>query len=174
MLVQQLPQNNYLLNPWLHGANLKETFEYWQPDQYWSLSRPGIKNPSPDSQNGTAAKLGPTRFQGKGLPGTAGYLSQIFAGNPEVTDLHFSAWVETIRHDYLIGRLYGDYIANGSFNNLLWTPLAIDFTTGAYIPLTAVSTIPYYPFYKFELEGMFSAGDSLGMKITGMYLGPNG
>lgn len=170
MLVSPLPEGNYLLNPWFHGENLQASFEHWQPDQYWNLAVPGLKNPSPDSPKGTAAKMGPVQFQGQGLPGVPAFLYQIFPGNPEVTTLYFQAWVEMRPNNYVIGRLYGGDTEIGPFT-AVWMPLMVNQDTGPYKLFGANTVIPFYAFYKFELEAQFA--DGLGCKVTGGYLGPN-
>lgn len=170
MIVSHLPPNNLLLNPWFHDANNQETFDGWTPDTYWSLSVPGKKNPSPDSQNGTAAKLGPPDHNGGGVSGVPGTLYQIVTADPNALNLTFQTWVIGVRQDFCTINVYGSN-DNGETWQLAWTPLHLTTSTGGYVLHGAQTQLEQgFPLYKVEAVAQYTDGNqSLGSKFTGFY-----
>lgn len=170
MLVSALPSDNLLLNPWFHNSANQETFEHWTPDQYWSLSVPGPKNPSPHSTNGTAAKQGPPQHDGTGVSGIPGILYQVVAADPTKTTLVFQTWIIGVRQDYCVVNVYGSH-DNSQTWELVWTPLYQNASTGGFVLRGAQTEIEAgYALYKIEAEARFTDGrQSLGSKLAGLY-----
>lgn len=169
MIVAQLPVGNLLLNPWFHNTNNQETFDFWTPDTYWSLSVPGKKNPSPDNQNGTAAKLGPPDHMGGGASGVPGVLYQVVTADPNLTTLVFQTWIIGVRQDFCTFNIYGSN--DGVEWQHIWTPLDQRESTGGYVLRGSQTQLTQgFPYYKLEVVAQYTDGNqSLGSKIAGVY-----
>ncbi|MBI4137098.1 carbohydrate binding domain-containing protein [Candidatus Roizmanbacteria bacterium] len=170
-IVNDLPADNLLQNPWFR-SNIdpnKPGTDYWTVDEYWvAVQKP--TQPSPDIENGTAVKIGPVEFHGTGEPGVPGYISQVVSANSNNTTLKFQTWWVAVRHDIFEVQIYGGDTQNGPWTSV-WTPFSETNDPSDWVQTSLFQTTiaQGYPFYKVELMGQFSADNSLGIKVTGVY-----
>jgi hypothetical protein len=181
-IVDPLPDNNLVQNPWFRNGN-KPSLESWTDaagsNVIWSLSQKQ-SNPGPDSVLGTSARLafGSGQGGGTGQGGVDAYLYQVVAADAAQTHLQFKIHWVTQWIDRATVTIYGGSSATGPWT-AVWVPLDIDqssSTGGAWTQTELLdNTIPEgFPFYKVELFARYPEGRQQGAKFTGVYFSTDG
>lgn len=176
-VVDSLPDDNLVQNPWFRSGN-QPSLAGWTDQSgsnvIWSLSQKD-SNPSPDQVQGTSARLafGSGQGGGTGQGGVDAYLYQVVTADPALNHLKFKIHWVTGWIDRAAVTIYGGNSAEGPWT-AVWTPLDINQTTSsdAFWTQTELldTTIPAaFPFYKIELFGRYPEGRQQGVKYTGVY-----
>lgn len=176
-IVEPLPDNNLIQNPWFRSGN-QPSLDGWTDaagtNVIWSLSQKP-SNPSPDQVIGTSARLafGSGQGGGTGQAGVDAYLYQVVAADPNLTHLRFKIHWVTQWIDRAAVTIYGGDSADGPWT-AVWTPLEINQATstgGAWTQTDLLDTTiaQGFPFYKIELFGRYPDGRQQGAKYTGVY-----
>ncbi|WP_420628175.1 hypothetical protein [Candidatus Leptofilum sp.] len=181
-IVDPLPENNLIENPWFREGN-RPSLAGWTDaagnNVIWSLSQKQ-SNPSPDQVIGTSARLafGSGQGGGTGQDGVDSYLYQVVAADPSLTHLQFKIHWVTQWIDRAAVTIYGGSSADGPWT-AVWVPLDIDQSTstgGAWTQTELLDTTisEGFPFYKVELFGRYPEGRQQGAKYTGVYFAIDG
>ena len=176
-LVEPLPDNNLVENPWFRQGN-QPSLTGWTDSAgnnvIWSLSQKQ-SNPSPDQVVGTSARLafGSGQGGGTGEGGVDAYLYQVVSANAALTHLNFKIHWVTQWIDRATVTIYGGNSADGPWT-AVWVPLDINQSTstgGAWTQTELLDTTiaEGFPFYKIELFGRYPDGRQQGVKYTGVY-----
>ncbi len=181
-IVDPLPENNLVENPWFREGN-KPSLAGWTDaagsNVIWSLSQKQ-SNPGPDQVLGTSARLafGSGQGGGTGQAGVDAYLYQVVAADPSLNHLRFKIHWVTQWIDQATVTIYGGNSADGPWT-AVWVPLDINQSTstgGAWTQTDLLDrTIAEgFPFYKIELYGRYPVGRQQGVKYTGVYFSVDG
>ncbi|WP_420642510.1 hypothetical protein [Candidatus Leptofilum sp.] len=181
-IVDPLPENNLIENPWFREGNKPSLTEWTDAagsNVIWSLSQKQ-SNPSPDEIIGTSARLafGSGQGGGTGQGGVDSYLYQVVAADSSLTHLQFKIHWVTQWIDRAAVTIYGGNSADGPWT-AVWVPLEIDQSTstgGAWTQTELLDTTiaEGFPFYKVELFGRYPEGGRQGVKYTGVYFSVDG
>ena len=181
-IVDPLPDNNLVENPWFREGN-KPSLAGWTDaagsNVIWSLSQKP-SNPGPDAVLGTSARLafGSGQGGGTGQAGVDAYLYQVVSADPSLNHLWFKIHWVTQWIERATVTIYGGNSAEGPWT-AVWTPLDIDQNTstgGAWTQTDLLDTTiaQGFPFYKVELFGRYPEGRQQGAKYTGVYFSVDG
>lgn len=181
-IVEPLPDNNLIQNPWFRSGN-QPSLAGWTDaagsNVIWSLSQKP-SNPSPDEVLGTSARLafGSGQGGGTGQGGVDAYLYQVVAADPALTHLRFKTQWVTQWIDRATVTIYGGSSADGPWT-AVWTPLDVNQNTssgGAWTQteLLDITISEGFPFYKVELFGRYPDGRQQGVKYTGVFFAVDG
>ncbi len=181
-IVDPLPENNLIENPWFREGN-KPSLAGWTDaagsNVIWSLSQKQ-SNPGPDQVLGTSARLafGSGQGGGTGQAGVDAYLYQVVAADPSLNHLRFKIHWVTQWIDRATVTIYGGTSASGPWT-AVWVPLDINQSTstgGAWTQTDLLDTTiaEGFPFYKIELYGRYPEGRQQGAKYTGVYFSVDG
>lgn len=181
-IVDPLPDNNLIENPWFREGN-QPSLAGWTDaagsNVIWSLSQKR-SNPSPDQVLGTSARLafGSGQGGGTGQAGVDAYLYQVVPADPSLNHLLFKIHWVTQWIDRATVTIYGGNSADGPWTPV-WVPLDIDQSTstgGAWTQTELLDTTiaEGFPFYKIELYGRYPEGRQQGVKYTGVYFSVDG
>lgn len=164
---------NLLANPWFRctesgpRGSRRACADGWVADAGWTFSGKG-SNPSPDGSFTGAAKLGPSRYHGRGQAGAAAYLWQVVRADAAQRSLHLSLYMIQKRASLVTVTVYGSKAAQGPWTQL-WQPLR---TVDGSNPWTRfdyqTKVTTGYPYYKVEISTTIPAQNSLGAKFTGV------
>lgn len=176
-LVEPLPDNNLVENPWFREGN-QPSLAGWTDaagaNVIWSLSQKQ-SNPSPNQVLGTSARLafGSGQGGGTGQGGVDAYLYQIVAADASLSHLQFKIHWVTQWIDRATVTIFGGNSADGPWT-AVWVPLDIDQSTstgGAWTQTELLDTTiaEGFPYYKIELFGRYPDGRQQGVKYTGVY-----
>ena len=181
-IVDPLPDNNLIENPWFREGN-QPSLAGWTDaagsNVIWSLSQKQ-SNPGPDQVLGTSARLafGSGQGGGTGQAGVDAYLYQVVAADPSLNHLLFKIHWVTQWIDRATVTIYGGDSADGPWT-AVWVPLDVDQSTstgGAWTQTELLDTTiaKGFPFYKIELYGRYPEGRQQGVKYTGVYFSVDG
>ena len=181
-IVEPLPDNNLIENPWFRDGN-KSSLAGWTDaagsNVIWSLSQKQ-SNPSADAVMGTSARLafGSGQGGGTGQGGVDAYLYQVVAADSALNHLQFKVHWVTQWIDRATVTIYGGGSANGPWT-AVWTPLDVDQSSssgGAWTQTELLDTTiaEGFPYYKVELFGRYPDGRQQGAKYTGVYFAVDG
>jgi hypothetical protein len=181
-IVDPLPDNNLIENPWFREGN-QPSLAGWTDaagsNTIWSLSQKQ-SNPGPDQVLGTSARLafGSGQGGGTGQAGVDAYLYQVVAAEPSLNHLRFKIHWVTQWIDRATVTIYGGNSADGPWT-AVWVPLDINQSTstgGAWTQTELLDTTiaEGFPFYKVELYGRYPEGRQQGAKYTGVYFSVDG
>ncbi|MAT99599.1 MAG: hypothetical protein CL608_20850 [Anaerolineaceae bacterium] len=176
-IVDPLPENNLIENPWFREGNQPSLVGWTDAsgsNVIWSLSQKQ-SNPGPDQVLGTSARLafGSGQGGGTGQGGVDAYLYQVVAADPALNHLLFKIHWVTQWIDRATVTIYGGNSADGPWT-AVWVPLDINQATstgGAWTQTELMDrTIAEgFAFYKIELYGRYPEGRQQGVKYTGVY-----
>lgn len=181
-IVEPLPDNNLIENPWFREGN-QPSLAGWTDaagsNVIWSLSQKQ-SNPSPDQVVGTSARLafGSGQGGGTGQGGVDAYLYQVVAADPSLNHLQFKIHWVTQWIDRATVTIYGGNSTEGPWT-AVWVPLDIDQSTSTgglwtQTELLDTTIAEGFPFYKIELYGRYPEGRQQGAKYTGVYFSVDG
>ena len=181
-LVEPLPENNLLQNPWFREGN-RPSLTGWTDEAgsnvIWSTSQKQ-DNPTSDQVLGTSARLafGSGQGGGTGQAGVDASLYQVVAADPAHTHLQFKTHWVTMWIDRAAVTIYGGNSGDGPWT-AVWTPLDINQATSSgglwtQTELLDITIAQGFPFYKVELFGRYPDGRQQGVKYTGVYFTVDG
>lgn len=143
-------------------------FDNWVNDGYWVVSD---KDGNPDCGGGDfAAKLGPAKFFGTGIPGVEGVLYQVVNNVPTDTDIFTELLLVFVRGNYFKVEIYG---IEGETETLLATP--VNWTTqmtnrNEWETILGGFHNTIYTTLKYVVKGRFPTSNSIGMKFNSVRL----
>lgn len=176
-IVEPLPENNLVENPWFRQGN-QPSLAGWTDaagnNTIWSTSQKQ-SNPSPDQVMGTSARMAFGSGQGGGIGqgGVDAYLYQVVSADPAMRHLQFKIHWVTVWIDRATVTLYGGDTAEGPWT-AVWVPLDVSQATsssGAWTQTELLDTTiaEGYSFYKIELFTRYPEDRQQGAKFTGVF-----